>query len=215
MAAFKLPRLKANLAIVSGAGKPLAYFLRFWNIEVAPRIEQQEAAQEATLAAIQQLQDQQAIQLVLINEALELAGIALGGSSAEGVYDIDNDDWLLGPVVNLTGVVAGDLTIPGTGFQPVAGVTTQNRQGIIEGDMRLVEIVGGVDEVISTGWRWTAVRDAADPASTPYIINSGFIPGFTQARTSTGAVSYRLDAKADAPFLLNDVKMYLYVKRST
>lgn len=214
MALGKLPRIQRGIAIVDATGRALDYFLRLLD-QAFSMIEKNDAAQQAQLEAIQQLQDQQADQLVLINEALALAGIAVGGSSAEGIYDINNSGWTLGPVVDLTGVVAGDLTIPGTGFQTIAGVTTQNRQGVIEGDMRLVEIVGGVDEVISTGWRWGSTRYDANPASTPYVMNPGFIPGFNQARTSTGAVSYRLDAKADSPFLLNDVKMYLYVKRST
>ena len=50
MAMFKLPRLKANLPIVDGKGNPRDYFLRFWNIEVAPRIEQQESSQDEILA---------------------------------------------------------------------------------------------------------------------------------------------------------------------
>lgn len=39
MAAFKLPRLKANLAIVDSKGQPLGYFLRLFNIELAQRLE--------------------------------------------------------------------------------------------------------------------------------------------------------------------------------
>lgn len=52
MAAFRLPRLKANLAIVNSQGKPLDYFLRFWNIEVAPRIEKNEQEQNDLLQQI-------------------------------------------------------------------------------------------------------------------------------------------------------------------
>lgn len=216
MPGFKLPRLKANLPIVDGKGNPRDYFLRFWNIEVAPTIEQQETNQNDLLAQIQAVQAVQAQQLELINEALELAGIAAGGSSASGIYDVNDSGWTLGPVVNLTGVVAGDLTIQGTGLQSVAGTTTQNKQGTYGGDVRLVEIVGGVDEVLSTSaWRFESTRNEANPASTPYIQNSGFIVGFSESRTSTGDVSYRFDARADSSFALNDVKIYLYVRRST
>lgn len=85
MPAFRLPRLKANLAIVNGQGKPLDYFLRFWNIEVAPRIEQQEANQDDLIAQIQAVQQEQADQLALIiaaqaraDEAYNLAADAQG-----------------------------------------------------------------------------------------------------------------------------------------
>jgi len=39
--AFKLPRLKSNLAIVNAKGHPMDYFLRFWNMDVAPQLESQ------------------------------------------------------------------------------------------------------------------------------------------------------------------------------
>jgi len=45
---FKLPRLKSNLAIVNAAGQAKDYFLRFWNSEVAPAIENQEKRQDQT-----------------------------------------------------------------------------------------------------------------------------------------------------------------------
>lgn len=55
MALFKLPRLKANLAIVNKVGQPLNYFLLFWNTEVAPAI-------ETTVKDIQEAQAQLAAQ---------------------------------------------------------------------------------------------------------------------------------------------------------
>lgn len=90
MAAFKLPRLKANLPLVNGQGKPLDYYLRFWNIEVAPRIEQQEADQNELIAQIQAVQQEQADQLALIiaaqaraDEAYALAQDANGAKYVE------------------------------------------------------------------------------------------------------------------------------------
>lgn len=39
MAVLKLPRLKANLAIVNGQGKPTDFFLRLFNLDFAQRLE--------------------------------------------------------------------------------------------------------------------------------------------------------------------------------
>ena len=216
MAAFKLPRLKANLAVVSGQGKPLDYFLRFWNIEVAPRIEQQETNQDTLIAQIQILQEQQAQQLVLINEALELAGIAIGlsgGNSGSTTVEIDMTfpTWVLGPVVALTGVVAGDLTIPGSGLFSKTGTTSFS--GDTNGEMRLVEIVGGVDTIIGGPWNFTISRPDPNPASTVYVGNPTEIPAFTSARTTTGAVSYRIDARMlDGD--TNNIDLKLYARRT-
>ena len=90
MAMFKLPRLKANLALVNSKGNPLDYFLRFWNIEVAPRIEQQEAGQDEILAQIQAVQEEQAEQLSLIMAAQARADAAYKlAESAQGSRYID------------------------------------------------------------------------------------------------------------------------------
>ena len=90
MAMFKLPRLKANLPIVDGKGNPRDYFLRFWNIEVAPRIEQQEAGQDEILAQIQAVQEEQAEQLSLIIAAQARADAAYNlAESAQGSRYID------------------------------------------------------------------------------------------------------------------------------
>lgn len=217
MAAFKLPRLKANLAIVNGQGKPLDYFLRFWNIEVAPRIEQQEADQNAILAQIQELQASQAQQLILINEALELAGIAIsltGGNSGSTTVEVDmlSGVWVNGPQVDLTGVVAGDLTIPGSGLFSKSGTTSFF--GDSNGLIRLVEIVAGVDTVIGGPWGFVITRTDPNPSGTVYVANASQIPTFTSARSTTGAVSYRIDTQmVDSDVTNIDVK--LYARRTT
>ena len=90
MAMFKLPRLKANLPIVDGKGNPRDYFLRFWNIEVAPRIEKQESSQDEILAQIQAVQEEQAEQLSLIMAAQARADAAYNlAESAQGSRYID------------------------------------------------------------------------------------------------------------------------------
>lgn len=217
MAAFKLPRLKANLAIVNGQGKPLDYFLRFWNIEVAPRIEKQEADQTAILDQIQELQAAQAQQLILINEALELAGIAIGlsgGNSGTTVVerDMTPSAWVLGPQVDLTGVVAGNLTIPGSGLFSKSGTTSFF--GDTNGEIRVVEVVAGVDTIIGGPWPYVITRTDPNPAGTVYVANASEIPVFTSARATTGAVSYRIDTRMlDGD--VNNIDVKLYARRST
>ena len=52
MAAFKLPRLKSNLAIVNGQGRPTDFFLRLFNIDMAQRLETVINDQQAIIDAI-------------------------------------------------------------------------------------------------------------------------------------------------------------------
>ena len=224
MAMFRLPRLKANLALVNSKGNPLDYFLRFWNIEVAPRIERQEADQDMILQQLQDVQEQQAQllatqeqQLVLINEALMLAGIAIaqsGGNSGTATTEIDMTPsaWVLGPVVNLTGVAAGNVTVPGSGLYSKTGTTAFF--GDTNGEVRIVEVVGGVDTIIGGPWPFTISRVDPNPAGTVYVGNAAQLNTFTQARTTTGAVSYRIDARMlDGD--VNNIDLKLYARRST
>lgn len=210
MAMFKLPRLKANLAIVNSKGNPLDYFLRFWNNEVAPRIEKQESDQDAIL-------EQLRLQQIAINEALMLAGIAIaatGGNSGTTTAEIDMTPsaWVLGPVVALTGVVAGNVTIPSSGLYSKAATTSFF--GDTNGQVRIVEIVGGVDTIIGGPWNFTVSRVDPNPAGTVYVGNAAEINTFTQARTTTGAVSYRIDARMlDGD--VNNIDLKLYARRST
>ncbi len=116
MAMFKLPRLKANLPIVDGKGNPRDYFLRFWNIEVAPRIEQQESSQDALLAQIQAVQEEQAEQLALIIAAQARADAAYElAESAQGSRYID----ISGLYPTVSGIInnqalGADLTFVGS-----------------------------------------------------------------------------------------------------
>lgn len=210
MEMFKLPRLKANLAIVNSKGNPLDYFLRFWNNEVAPRIEKQETDQNAIIEELR-------LQQIAINEALMLAGIAIaatGGNAGTTTTEIDMtpSSWVLGPVVDLTGVVAGNVTIPSSGLYSKPATTSFF--GDTNGQVRIVEIVGGVDTIIGGPWNFTISRVDPNPAGTVYVGNAAEINTFTQARTTTGAVSYRIDARMlDGD--VNNIDLKLYARRST
>lgn len=67
--AFKLPRLKSNLSIVNPKGHPIDYFLRFWNMDVAPRI-------EAQVADLTEITNELAYQLGLIQDAMDASNAA-------------------------------------------------------------------------------------------------------------------------------------------
>lgn len=214
MAILNLPRLKANLAIVNGDGKPTDFFLRLFNIDFAQRLETFEAQQQMTIEqqAILIAQLQSAVDLA--NQALELAGLAGGGFSANTIADISYTGWTLGPQVDLTGVVAGDLTIAGTNLQPVSTTRLGAYPDEQYGMLRVVEVVGGVDTVVYGPEPFITGRDV-DPDSIPYILNPATIATFTTARSTTGAVSYRLDAKMDViPVEMQNVRFNIQVRRS-
>lgn len=226
---LKLPRLKANLAIVNPKGNPLDYFLRFWNIEVAPAIERQEAAQDVIIQQlieqdqqlieqneiIQAQQEQLAYQLELVQTALELAGLALGFSGSSREPDISfvvGGPWVSGPEVDLTGVPAGTLTFPGTGLENDDNTEFEGSAPFsATGEIRVVEVVSGIDEVIAT-YSWSANKPTI---SAPLVItNSSAISSASFARTSTGDITYRLDARQISGDTLNNAGVFLFVRRS-
>lgn len=225
MAAFKLPRLKANLAIVDGKGLPLGYFLRLFNIELAERIEQNEADQAATIIALQQLAAQQAEQLVLINQALELAGLALetadGGSTTKsgsntGSFSLSGTSAVPVTTVALAGVVAGNLTIPGTGPSQVIGTTAMTGGNYVEAEYDIVEVVGGIDTVVFTG-QFNVLDVTGDEPYQIFQVNhtsSASVAAFTTARSTTGTMDYRLDVRRLTGASMTGMRFYLFVRRA-
>lgn len=216
MALGKLPRLQRGIPIVDSAGRALDYLLRLLN-DAFTMLERSEASQNETLLRLEQLTAAQEQQLILINEALMLAGIAIsqsGGNSGTATAEIDMTPsaWVLGPVVNLTGVVAGNVTVPGSGLYSKS--TTTAFFGDTNGEVRIVEVVGGVDTIIGGPWAFTISRVDPNPSGTVYVGNAAQINTFTQARTTTGAVSYRIDTRMlDGD--VNNIDLKLYARRST
>lgn len=223
---LKLPRLKANLALVNGKGNPLDYFLRFWNIEVAPRIEQNEAAQNQSIQDIQDILDaltatQQAAQQAqaAANEAQATADMGSGsvsGTASNPAVDVPTGGvWVNGPQVNLTSVVAVNLTITGSGPQQDADVSVDTSlRANLFGDFRIVEVVSGVDTVLFTG-NYT-VNNIDPGRSTPVVTNTSIsdVAAFSSARTSTGAVSYRIDVRNNSPYDIFSLLLYIFVRRA-
>jgi len=73
MVAFKLPRLKSNLAIVNGQGRPTDFFLRLFNIDMAQRLETVINDQQALLDAIVAAQQAAEAAQATADEALAAA----------------------------------------------------------------------------------------------------------------------------------------------
>lgn len=207
MATFKLPRLKANLSIVSGQGKPLDYFLRFWNIDVAPRIENQEASQDQVIAELAEVQEQLAAQLTSINKALELAGLALSqtgnGGTASLTVDIDTATWQNGPLVGLSGVAAGDLSAIGSTI--LVNESSTIGLGTVNGQIRIVEVIGGVDTVVLGPYPFTITHS---------VFNCPGIDSATVALSTTGAIGYRMDYIYTSGATALDVDAAIVVRRS-
>lgn len=226
MAMFKLPRLKANLAIVNGQGKPIDYFLRFWNIDVAPLIERQEASQESTLAAIQAIQAQQAQQLELINEALALAGLALetadGGSanksgSATGTFNLSGTSFVPATTVALTSVSAGNLTLTGSGPTVTPSTTAMTLGTVLNGEYRIIEVDNGVDgDTVFTGTFviTDVTTDEPNQIFSANHVSAPEIAAFNEARTTTGAISYRAEVRRVSGANMTGVRFYLFARRS-
>lgn len=86
MAAFKLPRLKSNLAIVNGQGRPTDFFLRLFNIDMAQRLETIINDQQGILDAIVAAQAAAQAAQDAADAAQETANQALQQSGAGARY---------------------------------------------------------------------------------------------------------------------------------
>lgn len=213
---LSLPKLQLRLAITDQDGSPTTFFHRFFNVEFAGAIEKNDALQQATI-------EQLAVQVEQIQVALQAAqaaqaaanGLKPGnsGSATNPFVNLTGGAWSAGPTVSLTGVVAGTLTITGTG--PVQDdFVEQNKIGIINGEFRVVEVVGGIDEVLFAGLFGASGQVGYQST----IVNRSIseVSSFSEARTSTGDVSYRLDARTVlASDSISSLELYLYVNRTT
>lgn len=217
---FKIPRPIWTQAIVDKAGLATKAFSR--RIEEAlGKLETQETSQDATLVLVQQVQAQQAEQLALIlsaqatasaaaqtaNTALNQAdagpsGTATSGSASDS-QPISGASWVTGPVVNLTGVVAGTLTITGTG--PTGGISDDDRA--FSGQYRVVELAGGT--TVFTGDMGISQYGVADNSASS-------VAAFTLSESTTGAVSYRMDVRRSGgpSGTSGTVDFYFYARRS-
>lgn len=189
--AFKLPRLKANLAVVNQRGQPLDYFLRFWNMDVAPSL-------EAQITDLTEITAELQYQLGLIQTAQAAAESAQ--LAAQTAQNTAND------ALSTAGSGARYVQFSVTDY--FATATAQN-----VGAESALSLTGGVSGGLldtDTNWVGEAVLTEGQGATTvvvatvPVTVNStglsvpgGFIAGdgyvtMSGIGTLTGTVTYRI-----------------------
>lgn len=221
---FTLPRIRANSPITDKDGKAVNAFVLFWE-KLCRQIEGQENSQNSLIAAIQAIQAQQAAQLVLINQALELAGLALetadGGGptksgSATAIFPLTGTGSFAASSVTLAGVAAGDLTVPGTGPSQVIGTTSMTGGNYVEAEYDIVEVVSGVDTVVFTGTFNVTDVTGDEPYQIFQVVHTSApdIAAFTSARASTGTLAYRVDVRRLTGATMLGMRFYLFARRA-
>lgn len=239
---FRLPDLQNRLPIVDAMGRPVSSFLRYFNVDFKGAIERQEADQAAVLLQLQEVQASQAQtiddltavveQLQALSEATQQAqvtandaqtsadaaagGGAVSGSATDPSVDLPGTGWVLGPQVDLLGVVAGNLTISGSGPIQDNDVGMPAIPSTATCEFRIVEVVGGVDDIIFTGdFRVQSYTDKfGNDLITVSNLSSSSVSAFSSARTSTGAVSYRIDARRLTGGGIFSLLLYVYARRA-
>lgn len=225
--AFTLPKIQAADSIVDGTGRPTTRFLKFFNFDFARAIERNDNAQSDLIAKLQVLVNQLQVTTEAVQQAQNAAnqaqqsadgaggGVAVSGTSTAPDVTLVGSAWVLGPVVALTGVVAGSLTITGSGPLQDDNVSATGPRGNIPCQFRVVEVILGVDTVLFTGS--FSVFTTGAPGDVASVINSSAsaVGAFSSARSSTGAVSYRIDARTTTTDLtVADLSLYLFVRRA-
>lgn len=215
-----IPRLSAQQPIVVAGGKPSSLFLRFME-EARKAQELTDAAQTELLNALQDAVEalQGATQVAqaaqsAANNAQATADAAGGGGTVSGaasnpVIDLPDASWVNGPQVDLTGVVAGDLTLVGSGPQQDDDVSV-SVGATADIEWRVVEIDGMTETTVFTGT--ARARRTTGPATITNFASEE-LTAFSLARTNTGAISYRTDARATSGSVLS-LALYVFARRA-
>jgi hypothetical protein len=204
---------KAGLA-TKGFSRRIGEMIRYIEVQVqslvdlVATIQQVQAEQAAQLALIQATQVQAASASQAANEAQSTADAAGGGTARSGTsiitaQPISGTGWVNGPAINLTGVVAGDLTITGSG--PTGGSLTSGNA--LSGEFRLVELAGSTT-------LFTGTFLITDSGVTNY--SAADVAAFVQAEVTAGAVSYRFDVRRSggSPGSTGTISLYGYARRA-
>lgn len=84
LAPLRLPKLQGRLPVVDGMGRPLDYFLRFFNIDFSGAIERNEAQQQQIILQLQAVQATQQEEIDRLNRVLagteEFSAVNVGGT---------------------------------------------------------------------------------------------------------------------------------------
>lgn len=150
------------------------------------------------------------------NAALGVADTADGGGTVSGsanapAVNISGETWVAGAQVDLTSVVAGDLTMTGSGPQKDDDLVVTGSADFF-GEVRAVEIDGLSETVVlSSTFRVSKASGVISGAFTSAFAD------FISARTSTGAISYRLDARRQPSTnssVVESLALYVYARRA-
>lgn len=224
---FKPPPLIPQSAIVDPkSGVPTQFFLD-WINEFASRlavaINALNTSTDALTAAIASSVSQQAANVTqsqAVAQAQAAADSAGGGPEQSGdalliAFNVPaGGAWVAGPLVNLAGVVAGNVSCINSGPSQIS-TTSCSLRGQFTAFYRIVEVVLGVDTVIFTG-QFGIDRfqdDTVPPSDFVSLYNQTDSVTFAAARASAGAVSYRMDVSSP-DVTLADIQLYLYARRS-
>ena len=115
------------------------------------------------IAAIQATQ----LQIIAVQQQLVAVQQAQSGTGESGAasltVDVIGSTWVNGPLVNLTGVAAGNLTYPGSGpaQQNDTSVNPAGPNGTYNGNWRIQEIISSVETTVFTG-TYAAIRSRDD-----------------------------------------------------
>jgi hypothetical protein len=201
---FRLTRLPPSVPIVSpDTGKPSNNFVLWWQ-SVCEQIEANENAQNDLIS---QLQAALALAGGAVTETDAAGTTAKSGQTTTNGLTVDSATWVPGPTVALSGVTAGMTQLILTGSGPLNGTSSG---GPMDGEYRIVEVVGITETVIYTGS--FTVRTLSNGST---IINlTDPVNNQTFTRSATGAVSYRLDLRRKAGAgIVTGLSAYLFARR--
>jgi hypothetical protein len=212
-----LPVLSAQQPIVNPDRRPSSLFLRFMN---ETRLEQirTDQRQDATAAEL-------ARQLALINEALQLAGLALETADAAGTGTARSGSAMGSFVLTGTGTVspvtvplltvsAGNLTIPGTGPSAMIGTTAMTGGTTVSAEYDIVELPSAT--VVFSGTFTVNDVTGDEPSQIFQVVHTSApdVAALNLARAATGSVSYRVDVRRVSGANMTGMRFYLFARRS-
>lgn len=245
---YNIPGISQQPITSDGRG-PSPTFVRFWQEVRAGIIAALSSIQDQVdaIADVQRTQVRQQVQILsqneqilaqqaqiistlqglnsvtgTVNDVQQGADVGSGSISgaASGMATVSGPTWVPVCQVDLVGVVAGDLTIPGTGptQNDFATVVADGKLKRFSGEYRVVEIVGFVETVVYSTGLFTVTQTDLDPDNPQTATTNNTateVSTFSMARASVGAVSYRLDYRqSGSGSSAGDVTGYLYVRRA-
>lgn len=143
-----------------------------------------------------------------------LANGTVSAYASDPSMSLAGTGWAPGPQVNLTSVLAGNLTISGTGPQQDLDVALTTLPGFFSGEFRIVEIDGMTETVVAGPFAFSATQNPGESAATVTNDALGSVETFSAALTTTGSLSYRLDARRVSGPNIDELYFYIYARRA-